>query len=100
MYATEISKCIFNLLFTFYLFSDAEIVWCQEEPLNMGAYSYIAPRFRTAMKALGKGTMENLKYIGRAPSASTATGFYQVHAKEQTQLLQKAMQKGPINFPN
>ena len=81
------------------IFSDAEIVWCQEEPMNMGAYNYIAPRLSTAMKALGRGSIDDIKYVGRAPSAATATGFYQVHVKEQTELIHKAVQPEPINHP-
>ncbi|KAJ8636897.1 hypothetical protein MRB53_011164 [Persea americana] len=81
-------------------YPNAEIVWCQEEPMNMGAYSYIAPRLCTAMKALGRGNMDDIKYVGRAPSAATATGFYQVHGKEQSELVQKAIQRDPINYPN
>ncbi|KAL6557615.1 hypothetical protein OROMI_017965 [Orobanche minor] len=77
---------------------NAEVVWCQEEPMNMGAYSYVSPRLGTAMKALGKGTVEDIKYVGRGPSAATATGFYQVHVKEQTDLVQKAIQPDPINM--
>lgn len=80
------------------IFSDAEIVWCQEEPMNMGAYSYIAPRLGTAMKALGRGNVDDIKYVGRAPSAATATGFYQVHTKEQNEIVQKAVQPDPIAF--
>lgn len=67
--------------------------------MNMGAYSYIAPRLCTAMKALGRGTMDDIKYVGRAPSAATATGFFQVHLKEQTELLHKAVQSAPIDYP-
>ncbi|KAL0455788.1 UNVERIFIED_CONTAM: 2-oxoglutarate dehydrogenase, mitochondrial [Sesamum latifolium] len=78
-------------------YPNGEVVWCQEEPMNMGAYNYIAPRLGTAMKALGRGTVEDIKYVGRAPSAATATGFYQVHVKEQTELVQKAMQLDPVN---
>lgn len=77
----------------------AEIVWCQEEPMNMGAYSYIHPRLSTAMIALGRGTMEDIKYVGRAPSAATATGFHSAHVQEQTGLVKKAMQPEPINYP-
>ncbi|CAM8909347.1 unnamed protein product [Rhodiola kirilowii] len=80
-------------------YPNAEIVWCQEEPMNMGAYSYIAPRLSTAMKALSRGTIDDIKYAGRAPSAVTATGFYVVHVKEQTELLQKALQPEPISQP-
>lgn len=67
--------------------------------MNMGAYSYIAPRLSTAMRALNRGSFEDVKYVGRAPSAATATGFYQVHVKEQTELVQKSMQPDPINYP-
>lgn len=86
-------------LFTFCL-PDAEIVWCQEEPMNMGAYNYINPRLGSAMKSLSRGTIEDIKYVGRAPSAATATGFYQVHVKEQTEIIEKAMQRDPIPYPH
>ncbi|CAK7325637.1 unnamed protein product [Dovyalis caffra] len=79
-------------------YPNAEIVWCQEEPMNMGAYSYIAPRLCTAMKAVGRGSWEDIKYAGRGPSASTATGFLQVHKNEQAELVQLAMQPQPIKF--
>ncbi|XP_020582994.1 2-oxoglutarate dehydrogenase, mitochondrial-like [Phalaenopsis equestris] len=80
-------------------YPNAEIVWCQEEPMNMGAYHYIAPRLGTALRSVGRGTMEDIKYAGRAPSASTATGFFSVHEKEQHELVEKALQPEPINFP-
>ncbi|KAF6166130.1 hypothetical protein GIB67_023840 [Kingdonia uniflora] len=80
-------------------YSNAEVTWCQEEPMNMGAYSYIAPRLGTAMKTLVRGTVEDVKYVGRAPSAATVTGFYQVHVKEQTELVEKALQLETINNP-
>lgn len=77
---------------------DAEIVWCQEEPMNMGANNYITPRLATAMKSLGRGSFDDIKYVGRAPSAATATGFYTVHVKEQSELVQKALQLDPISL--
>nr|CAD1822076.1 unnamed protein product [Ananas comosus var. bracteatus] len=80
-------------------YPNAEIVWCQEEPMNMGAYNYITPRLLTAMKALNRGSIEDIKYVGRAPSAATATGFYSVHVQEQTEIVQKAMQPEPIRYP-
>jgi len=51
------------------------------------------------MKSLGRGGYEDVKYVGRAPSAATATGFLKVHQKEQTELVEKALQSEPINFP-
>lgn len=79
--------------------TDAEIVWCQEEAMNMGAYNYIKPRLYTAMRAMGRGSFEDIKYVGRPPSASTATGFYVVHKNEQLDLVQLAMQPDPIKCP-
>jgi 2-oxoglutarate dehydrogenase E1 component len=58
-------------------------VWCQEEPLNMGAWSYISPRLNEA----GRG---NVRYAGRERSASTATGSKAIHKEEQRRLVQQA----------
>lgn len=80
-------------------YPNAEIVWCQEEPMNMGAYSYITPRLTTAMTALGRGKYEDIKYVGRAPSAASATGFSQVHVKEQREVIETALQSAPVSFP-
>lgn len=80
-------------------YPNAEIVWCQEEPMNMGAYSYITPRLTTAMTALGRGKYEDIKYVGRAPSAASATGFSQVHVKEQREVVETALQSAPVSFP-
>lgn len=84
-------------MFFYWSEKDAEIVWCQEEAMNMGAYSYISPRLWTAMRSLNRGDMEDIKYVGRGPSAATATGFYTFHVKEQAGLVQKAIGKEPIN---
>jgi 2-oxoglutarate dehydrogenase E1 component len=67
--------------------------------MNMGAYTYINPRLLTAMRALSRGSIDDIKYVGRAPSAATATGFYTVHVQEQTELVKKALQQDPINSP-
>ncbi|KAL6854365.1 hypothetical protein ACP4OV_019268 [Aristida adscensionis] len=80
-------------------YPNAEIVWCQEEPMNMGAYSYISPRLHTAMKALARGSFDDIKYVGRAPSAAAATGFPSVHVKEQLELVKKALRTELIEFP-
>ncbi|XP_027936954.1 2-oxoglutarate dehydrogenase, mitochondrial-like [Vigna unguiculata] len=80
-------------------YPNAEVVWCQEEPMNMGGYTYVLPRLVTSMKGVGRGGYEDVKYAGRAPSAATATGFLKVHHKEQAELVHKAIQPEPINFP-
>jgi 2-oxoglutarate dehydrogenase E1 component len=61
---------------------NATCLWVQEEPKNNGAWSYIA----TFHDGLG------LKYVGRPASASPATGFSKVHAKEQDKLVATAFE--------
>ena len=58
-------------------------VWCQEEPLNMGAWSYIAPRLE---QALGRKT----RPAGRCPAASPAAGSKAMHYREQKALINQA----------
>jgi 2-oxoglutarate dehydrogenase E1 component len=80
-------------------YPNAEVVWCQEEPMNMGGYTYILPRLVSSMKAVGRGGFDDVKYVGRAPSAATATGFLKVHQKEQAEIAEKALQREPVNYP-
>lgn len=64
--------------------SDASsIVWCQEEPQNMGAWTFIAPRLETLF---GKTPA----YAGRSSSASTAVGSLALHKYEQSELISQA----------
>ncbi|NCY21581.1 2-oxoglutarate dehydrogenase E1 component [bacterium] len=62
---------------------DAEIVWCQEESENMGAWSHLALKLQNL---LGK----KIRYAGRDASSSPATGSLAIHNLEQTQLVQEA----------
>ncbi|KAK3256664.1 hypothetical protein CYMTET_34209 [Cymbomonas tetramitiformis] len=71
-------------------YPNAEVMWCQEEPMNMGAFHHILPRMTTLMKSKGRAGQE-IKYSGRDPSAATATGFGEVHAREQAGLLEEAL---------
>jgi 2-oxoglutarate dehydrogenase E1 component len=61
-------------------YKKAEWVWVQEEPMNMGAASFL------------KMNLDVLEFrmIGRQASAATATGFSKIHAKEQEEIIQKA----------
>lgn len=58
-------------------------VWCQEEPLNMGGWTFIGPR-------LQKLTDHRVRYAGRDTAASTATGSKAIHKREQKKLVEKA----------
>lgn len=59
--------------------------------MNMGAYYHIQPRMHSCMRANGREVTGPLRYFGREPAASTATGFGQVHAKEQKILVDGAL---------
>lgn len=72
-------------------YPNAQVRFVQEEPMNMGAWSYVEPRFYTIFKNLERNC--ELEYIGRNPSAATATGFYKKHVAEQTQLIKSALTK-------
>jgi 2-oxoglutarate dehydrogenase E1 component len=65
--------------------SARDFVWVQEEPQNMGAWSFIRPRRTEFLPPGGQ-----LWYAGRAPSASPATGSAAVHKRELAQLIQEA----------
>ena len=61
-------------------YKKAEWVWVQEEPLNMGAASFLKMNLDAV----------DFRMIGRPASAATATGFSKVHVKEQEEIIQKA----------
>lgn len=63
-----------------------DIVWCQEEPLNMGNYNFVAPRIHRTMKETTHGDKE-LRYAGRNPSASVAAGSKAKHVAEEEAFL-------------
>jgi len=63
-----------------------DIVWCQEEPKNMGAWKHIAPRL---YDLLGSG--QKLRYVGRLASASPAAGQKKIHDTEQAKLIEDAL---------
>ena len=70
-------------------FPNAEIVWCQEEPKNAGAWSYVRPRIVTAARDVRPVAPT---YAGRKPAASTATGHGAWHAKEVAAFLSAALE--------
>ena len=66
------------------------IVWCQEEPLNAGAWSFVQPRIETLLNATEHHNRRHVMYAGRNPSASVATGLKATHLKEEMDLLEDA----------
>ena len=73
-------------------FKNAEFVWLQEEPRNMGSWQYIEDFLeKTLIKIGAKKTRP--RYIGRALSASTATGIASKHKAQQQAILDEAFKK-------
>lgn len=66
------------------------IVWCQEEPLNAGAWSFVQPRIETLLNETEHHNRRHVMYAGRDPSASVATGLKATHVKEEQSLLEEA----------
>ena len=77
-------------------YGEAEVVWCQEEPENMGAWSFVAPPIEQVLTELGGATRRPL-YVGRAAAASPATGFLVVHQREQRALIDEALGAAPAS---
>ena len=70
-------------------FPNAEIIWCQEEPKNQGAWSFVAPNIESVMEQLGRKGL--LRYTGRKASASPAVGQASVHQAELSAFLNDAL---------
>jgi 2-oxoglutarate dehydrogenase E1 component len=63
-----------------------EVVWCQEEPQNQGAWYQIRHHLQACISE-----QHTLKYVGRPHSASPAVGYYTVHLEEQQQVVDEAI---------
>lgn len=68
------------------LYPEAELIWAQEEHKNQGAWTYVQPRFLTALNSA-----RDVRYVGRACGASTATGSKAQHNRELNALLNDAL---------
>jgi 2-oxoglutarate dehydrogenase E1 component len=66
------------------------LVWCQEEPLNAGAWSFTQPRIETLLNNTEHHNRRHIMYAGRNPSASVATGLKSVHKREEKDFLEMA----------
>jgi 2-oxoglutarate dehydrogenase complex dehydrogenase (E1) component-like enzyme len=73
---------LFHLKELFESMQGKQWFWCQEEPRNMGAWSFALQRF------LDQGI--TLTYVGRPESSSPATGSYRRHSAEQAYLVSAA----------
>jgi 2-oxoglutarate dehydrogenase E1 component len=71
-------------------FKQAEIVWCQEEPKNQGAWTFIEPNIEWVLTRIG-AKYSRPTYVGRATSASPATGLASIHKSQQAALVDEAL---------
>jgi len=71
-------------------FKQAEIVWCQEEPKNQGAWSFVEPNIEWILSRIG-ATHTRPRYAGRNASASPATGLASMHKAQQAALVNDAL---------
>jgi len=71
-------------------FAQADMVWCQEEPKNMGAWSFMEPNIEWVLKHID-AKHRRARYAGRASTASTATGLMSKHRQELNMLLDEAL---------
>jgi 2-oxoglutarate dehydrogenase E1 component len=71
-----------------------ELIWVQEEPRNMGAWSYVEPRL---CELAPEGV--RVRYVGRPERASPAEGYPAAHAAEQSRIVQEALKGRPTEVP-
>jgi 2-oxoglutarate dehydrogenase E1 component len=71
-------------------FKGAEIVWCQEEPRNMGAWHFIEPYLEWVLNQI-RAPNRRPRYAGRAAAAATATGLMSKHLAQLKAFLDEAL---------
>jgi len=81
------------LMYELSRFKNAGMVWCQEEPKNMGAWSFIEPNLEWVLERI-EARVRRPAYAGRAATAATATGQLSKHLHEQRTLVEEAL-NGP-----
>jgi 2-oxoglutarate dehydrogenase E1 component len=79
-----------NILDQIARYPNAQVVWCQEEPANMGAWTFVLPRLINILEELERQVFVPT-YVGRKAAASPATGLFKTHVKEQEQLVDQAL---------
>jgi 2-oxoglutarate dehydrogenase E1 component len=70
-------------------FKKADVVWCQEEPKNMGSWMFVEPYLEWVLKTAGS-KVDRPRYVGRPASAATATGLMSKHMAQLQAFLDEA----------
>jgi len=71
-------------------FAQAEMIWCQEEPKNMGAWSFVEPNIEWVLNHID-AQYKRPRYVGRSASAATATGLMSKHVAELSAFVDEAL---------
>ena len=72
-------------------FAHCEIIWCQEEPKNMGAWEFIRARLDSVLVKI-TSKQKNVPFVGRRSAASPATGVYERHLANQKNILRLSIE--------
>jgi 2-oxoglutarate dehydrogenase E1 component len=70
-------------------FKNADVVWCQEEPKNMGSWTFIEPYLEWVLTQASIKA-KRPRYVGRAAAAATATGLMSRHKQQLDAFLEEA----------
>ena len=73
-------------------YKNADFIWCQEEPKNMGAWNTVRNYIDRTLE-ISKLKATRVKYIGRKASSTTATGNLNKHLAQQKEILEKVINK-------
>ncbi|MFO1152136.1 MAG: 2-oxoglutarate dehydrogenase E1 component [Rhodospirillales bacterium] len=79
-------------------YSNAEVVWCQEEPANNGAWQFVLPRLINILEEQRRPRIIPF-YVGRKAAASPATGLFKTHDEQQRRLVEEALTVGVESLP-
>ena len=79
-------------------YRNAEVVWCQEEPANMGYWTFVDRRIEFVLDSIDIKAKRPV-FAGRMPAAAPATGLMRTHVKEQNQLIEWALAKPLTDIP-
>jgi len=72
-------------------FKNAEVVWVQEEPRNMGAWTFLQLRLDAMLEEIHVDCEHQVRYAGRPASASPAVGSAKIHKRDQAELVRQAL---------
>lgn len=80
-------------------YPNADLVWAQEEPANMGPWTFVDRRLEFICDELPDNKAKQAHYVGRKAAASPATGLYKVHNAEQAWICETALTGKPEDMP-